>query len=141
MLLGGPHFPKSGVQRLPQWAVELPHQPWVEQQSPKALPPQTNLFVPPQEPSGETLPGPGGVSGAGAAALQLPALFWLCPVLAIYRRHIWHKDRDLPAVSAEFARSTTYSVLGATSSPDGTADEASVAAAGAIRGDLSSLPW
>jgi hypothetical protein len=77
MLDGGPHVPKSERQSLPQWAVELPHQPWSEQQSPKALPPQTNLFVPPQEPSGDTLPGPRGLSGGGAAALQLPALGWL----------------------------------------------------------------
>jgi hypothetical protein len=48
-------LPKAGSQPVPQCALDEPHQPYCEQQSPKELFKQVYFCVPPQEPSGETL--------------------------------------------------------------------------------------
>lgn len=74
MLLGGPHVPKRGWHVLPQWAVVFPQKPLAEQQSPNTDPVQLNWLLPPQLPSGDILPGPGGFTGG---ALQFPADGWL----------------------------------------------------------------
>jgi hypothetical protein len=50
-------------------------------------------------------------------------------------------DRNVPSFSAELAGSAALAVLGATGTPDRTADETSVSSTGTIRSDLSSLPW
>lgn len=68
------HVPKPGWQPAPQWAGVEPHHPPEEQQSPKVVPVQLNWAVPPQEPSGEGLPGP---ATGGGGALQLPKPGWL----------------------------------------------------------------
>lgn len=46
-----------------------------------------------------------------------------------------------PAFAAKLARSTAFAVFGTTSTPDGTADEASVSSAGTISSNLPGLPW
>jgi hypothetical protein len=47
----------------------------------------------------------------------------------------------LPAFTAKLAGSTAFAVFGTTSTPDRTADEASVSTTGTISSDLSGLPW
>jgi hypothetical protein len=62
-------LPKSGWQPAPQCAAVVPQKPAAEQQVPKVVPVQLNWDVPPQLPSGEGSPGPGG---GAVGALQLP---------------------------------------------------------------------
>jgi hypothetical protein len=69
------------------------------------------------------------------------ASFVLATSSVSYLRKTHRAERYSPAFSAEFARSTTHSVLGTTSSPDRTADETSVTTTSTIRSDLTSLPW
>jgi hypothetical protein len=46
----------------------------------------------------------------------------------------------LPAFTAKLAGSTAFAVFGTTSTPDRTADEASVSSTGTVSSDLSGLP-
>lgn len=63
------HFPKRGLQPVPQCTVEAPHQPYSEQQSPNADPRQMLPVLPPHVPSVET--GPVGAEVGAEADVVL----------------------------------------------------------------------
>ncbi|RNJ52495.1 hypothetical protein D7B24_003382 [Verticillium nonalfalfae] len=69
--------PKALWQAVPQWADESPHQFPDEQHAPKVELVQMNWFEPPQVPSGDASPGPGGFTGGGGGASQFPKVGWL----------------------------------------------------------------
>lgn len=91
-----PHVPKPDWQPLPQCAAVSPQKPLAEQHPPYVAPVQLNWFVPPQEPSGDGLPGPGG---AGAGALQFPLRGWQpSPQKADERPHLPSLEQQAPQV-------------------------------------------
>lgn len=77
MLLSPAQVPKALWQAVPQCADESPHQFPDEQHAPKVELVQVNWFEPPQEPSGDASPGPGGFTGGGGGASQFPKVGWL----------------------------------------------------------------